>query len=74
MLAELRSLVLGLIIVTALTPLAVWAVQAAKRRRGGAALVTGFLLIVGMSMPILRPPPSLAELVRRQAEGDDDEG
>ncbi|WP_296598059.1 hypothetical protein [Phenylobacterium sp.] len=74
MLAELRSLVLGLIVVAALTPVAVWAVQTAKRRRGGAALVTGLLLIVGMNSPILRPPPSLAEQIRRQAEGDIDEG
>lgn len=68
--AELASLVLGLIIVTVLAPPAVWAVQLAKRQRGGAALVTGLLLIFGMSMQIVPPPPPVAELVRREAEDD----
>jgi high-affinity K+ transport system ATPase subunit B len=71
--AELSSLVLGLIIVVALAPLAICAVQLAKRQRGSAVLVTGLLLIFGMSMQIVPPPPPVAELVRREAEDDDGE-
>jgi hypothetical protein len=71
--AELRSLLLGLIIVAVLAPPAVWAVQVAKRQRGSAVLVTGLLLVLGMNMQIVPPPPPVAELVRRAAEGDDDE-
>lgn len=68
--ADLASLVLGLIIVTALAPPAVWAVRLAKRQRGSAVLVTGLLLIFGMGMPVVPPPPPVAELVRRGAEDD----
>jgi hypothetical protein len=68
--AELASLLLGLIIVTVLAPPAVWAVTFAKRQRGGAALVTGLLLIFGVNMQIVPPPPPVAELVRREAEDD----
>lgn len=70
--AELRSLLIGLIIVAVLTPPAVWAVQLARRQRGGAVLITGLLLIFGMSFQIVPPPPPVAELVRRQVEDDDD--
>jgi hypothetical protein len=71
--ADLASLVLGLIIVVALAPPAIWAVQLAKRQRGSAVLVTGLLLIFGMSFQIVPPPPPVAELVRREAEDDDGE-
>jgi len=69
--AELASLLLGLIIVTVLAPPAVWAVQFAKRQRGGAVLVAGLLLVFGMNIQIVPPPPPVAELVRREAEDDD---
>jgi hypothetical protein len=68
--ADLASLVLGLIIVVALAPPATWAVQLAKRQRGSAVLVTGLLLIFGMNFQIVPPPPPVAELVRREAEDD----
>lgn len=71
--ADLASLVLGLIIVTVLAPPAVWAVQFAKRQRGSAVLVTGLLLIFGMNMQIIPPPPPAPELVRREAEDDEDD-
>jgi len=71
--AEVRSLLLGLIIVAVLAPPAVWAVQLAKRQRGSAVLVTGLLLIFGMSMQIVPPPPPVAELVRREDEDDGDD-
>lgn len=69
--ADLAALLLGLIIVTLMAPLAVWAVRGAKRQRGGAALVTGLLLIFGMNMQIVPPPPPVAELVRRDADDDE---
>jgi hypothetical protein len=71
--AELASLVLGLIIVVALAPPAVWAVQFAKRQHGSAVVVTGLLLIFGMNMQIIPPPPPVAELARREAEEDDED-
>ena len=68
----MTSLLLGLALVILLMPLGVWAVRFAKRQRGGAVLITGLLLVFGMNMQIIPPPPPKIELVQRQA-GDDDE-
>lgn len=69
----IRSLLLGLIVVAILAPPAVWAVGLARRQRGGAALVAGLLLIFGLGFQIVPPPPPVAELVRREAEGDEED-
>lgn len=69
----MTSLLLGLALVLLLSPLAVWAVRFAKRQRGGAILLTGLLLVFGMSMQITPPPPPQIELVQRQADDDEPE-
>jgi hypothetical protein len=69
----LTSLLLGLALVLLLSPLAVWAVRFAKRQRGGAALLSGLLLVFGMNMQITPPPPPQIEMVQRQAEDDEAE-
>ena len=66
----LKSFVLGVIIVAALAPFGVWAVGFAKRQRGVAAVATGLLLVFGIGVPILPPPPPVAEQVRE----DEDDG
>ena len=63
----------ALMIVVAFAPLGVWAVQFAKRQRGGAVLLTGLLLVFGMNMQITPPPPPQTEQVQRQADDNDDE-
>jgi hypothetical protein len=67
----LISFFIGIAVVALFTPLAVAAVRFAKRQRGGAVLLTGLLLVFGMNMQIIPPPPPRIELVQRQA-GDDD--
>ena len=69
----MTSFLVGLVLVLALTPFAVWAVRFAKRQRGGAVLITGLLLVFGMNMQIIPPPPPQTELVQRQAEDDEPE-
>jgi hypothetical protein len=69
----LTSLLLGLALVLLLSPLAVWAVRFAKRQRGGAALLSGLLLVFGMNLQITPPPPPQIEMVQRQAEDDEAE-
>jgi hypothetical protein len=49
-------------------------VRFTKRQRGGAVLITGLLLVFGMNMQIIPPPPPQTELVQRQAEDDEPEG
>ncbi len=68
----MRSLLLGFALVVLFTPLAVWAVRYAKRQRGGAVLITGLLLVFGMNMQIIPPPPPKIELVQRQAADNDE--
>ena len=65
-------LLFALAAVAALCPLAVAAVRFARRQRGAAALATSLLLVFGISMEITPPPPPVAELVHRQAQGDED--
>ena len=65
------SFLVGVALVAVLSPLAVWALRFARRRRGGAVLLTGLLLIFGMDTSITQPPPAQVELVQHQA-GDDE--
>lgn len=69
----MRGFILGLLIVAILAPFGVWAVQAAKRQRGGAALLSGLLLIFGLGYPIVPPPAPVAELVVKSEDDDDPE-
>lgn len=55
-------------------PLTIAGVRFAKRQRGGAVLLTGLLLVFGMNMQIIPPPPPRIELVQRQADDDEPEG
>lgn len=61
----------ALALVIALAPPAVWAVGHAKRRRGGAILLSGLLLMFGMNMQVTPPPPPQTEQVQRQAPDDE---
>lgn len=61
----------GLILVAILSPLGVYAVRFAKRRRGGAIFMTSLLLVFGMNMQITPPPPPQIEMVQLQAQDDE---
>jgi hypothetical protein len=68
------SFLYGLALVALLTAPAVWAVRFARRQRGGAVLLTSFLLIFGLDTAITPPPPPQIELVRKQARDDEPKG
>ena len=67
----LLGFVVGLLIVILALPFAVGAVRWAKRRRGGAALFIGVLLVFGLDMQITPPPPAAIELIVKQAKDDE---
>ena len=62
---------IGLLIVILAFPFALGAVRWAKRRRGGAALLTGVLLIFGLDVQTTRPPPPTIEMIVKQAKDDE---
>jgi hypothetical protein len=68
----LLGFLVGLAIVAVLAPFGVAAIRFAKRQRGGAVLITGLLLVFGMNMQIIPPPPPRTELVQRQADDNKD--
>jgi hypothetical protein len=65
---------IGLGLVLLLSPLAVWVLRFARRRRVGAVAFTSLLLIFGMDISITPPPPPQVELVHKQAGDDEPKG
>ena len=71
----MQGFLIGMAIVAVCAPFGMWAVRWSKRQRGGAVLVSGLLLMFGMSMQVTPPPPPQMEQVQRQAgEEDEDDG
>lgn len=66
------SFLIGLAATALFIPLTLAGVRFAKRQRGGAVLLTGLLLVFGMNMQIIPPPPPRIERVERQSDDGDE--
>ncbi len=70
----LIQVAIGLAVLAALFPFALWALRVAKRRRGYAMAAGSLLLLFGVGFPQTPPPPPRIEVAEQQEEqaGDDE--
>ena len=69
----LIQVAIGLAVLAALFPFALWALRVAKRRRGYAMAAGSLLLLFGVGFHQTPPPPRIAEPEQLEQQAGDDE-